>query len=286
MHSSNRFRRLQTLLSSNFQTKIGLGIVSVFLIVALVEAIAGWGILLYDPVKINPTEAYLPPSISHLFGTTNLGQDIFSQIIAGTPNDALISFVVVGFASFVGGILGSTAGYAGGIVDDMLMRVTDIFFAVPSIVLAVAISAILGPSLVNAMIALTVIWWPPYARLARSQALRLKNEHFIESARLSGIGTRRIVFRHILPVAAVPILVYATLDIGTVIIVYSGLAYLGLAVRPPYPDWGAMVARYQEFILSSPWMPLIPAIAILIVAAGFSMLGDGLREALQVEVGR
>ena len=286
MASEKRLNGTWKLLTGNFQAKLGLTIVVVFLLVATVEAIAGWGILMYDPVKINPGEAYLPPSLSHLFGTTNLGQDIFSQIIAGAPNDVLISFVVVSFACCVGGVLGSTAGYAGGIIDDLLMRVTDIFFAIPSIVLAVAISAILGPSLVNAMLALTVIWWPPYACLARSQALRLKNEHFIESARLSGIGTRRIVFRHILPVAAVPILVYATLDIGTVIIVYSGLAYLGLAVRPPYPDWGAMVARYQEFILSSPWMPLVPAIVILIVAAGFSMLGDGLREALQVEVGR
>lgn len=131
MASEKRLNGTWKLLTGNFQAKLGLTIVVVFLLVATVEAIAGWGILMYDPVKINPGEAYLPPSLSHLFGTTNLGQDIFSQIIAGAPNDVLISFVVVSFACCVGGVLGSTAGYAGGIIDDLLMRVTDIFFADP-----------------------------------------------------------------------------------------------------------------------------------------------------------
>ncbi|HKM78985.1 MAG TPA: ABC transporter permease [Candidatus Bathyarchaeia archaeon] len=278
--------KLWKLLTKNTQTKLGLIIVTGFLLVAVVEAIGGYGILRYNPTHIDVSQAYSSPSFTHPFGTTNLGQDIFSQIIAGAPNDALISFLVVAIACSFGSVVGATAGYSGGIIDDLLMRITDIFFAVPSIVLAVAISAILGPNIVNATIALVVIWWPAYARLARSEALRLKNEHFIESARLSGLSSRSIILRHILPVAASTILVYATLDIGTVIIVYSGLAYLGLVVRPPTPDWGAMVAWYQEFVLSSPWMPLIPAGIILIVASGFSMLGDGLRDALQLEIGR
>jgi peptide/nickel transport system permease protein len=281
-----RSRELWKLLTKNAKTKLGLAIVTGFLLVAAVEAIGGYGILSYNPTQVDLSQAYHPPSFAHPFGTTNLGQDIFSQIIAGTPNDALISFLVVAIACSFGSVVGATAGYCGGIIDDLLMRITDIFFAIPSIVLAVAISAILGPNIVNATIALVVIWWPAYARLARSEALRLKTEHFVESARLSGLSTRSIVFRHILPVAASTILVYATLDIGTVIIVYSGLAYLGLVVRPPTPDWGAMVAWYQEFVLLSPWMPLIPAGVILIVAAGFGMLGDGLRDTLQVETGR
>jgi len=278
--------RLRRILFFNAETKIGLVIVSGFLIMALAAAIGGDRVLPYNPVGINLQAAFLPPSLSHPFGTDSLGTDVFSMVIAGSPNDALVSFIVVGAAFLFGGILGSVAGYKAGWYDEALMRFTDIFFAVPAIILGITITIVLGPSPLNVALALVIIWWPSYARLSRSEALKLSSMNFVESARLSGIGTWRIVLRHIYRLAVPTLLVYATLDVGTIVLAYSSLAYLGLAVRPPHPDWGFMVAQFQQFIFRAPWLALIPALVIVVVAAGFSLLGDGLREALQREVGR
>ena len=270
----------------NLETKVGFVIVTVFIVTAIVEAIFGWSILPYNPIHLDLSARYLTPSLTHFFGTSDLGEDVFSRVIAGSPNDAMVSFFVVGLAFITGGLLGSLAGLRGGWVDEVLMRVTDIFFAIPSLILAMAIAVILGTSPVNLMIALSLIWWPPYARLARSEALRLSNAHFVESAKLSGLSIQRIVLRHIFPIAATTLMIYGTLDVGTLILTYSGLAYLGFAVRPPLPDWGADVANYQQAIATHPWLPLIPATIIVIVAVGFSLLGDGLRGALRHEQGR
>jgi peptide/nickel transport system permease protein len=282
----NARSRAWRLITYNLETKIGSGIVSLFIGTAIIEAVFGWSILPYNPTTPNFFGAYSPPSFAHVFGTSNAGEDVFSRIVAGTPNDAMVSFVVVGGAFLLGGFLGSFAGLRGGWIDEILMRVTDIFFAVPSLILAMAIAVVLGASPVNTMIALSMIWWPPYARLARSEALRLSGAAFVESAKLSGLGNLRIVLRHIFPIAATTLLVYGTLDIGTLVLTYSGLAYLGFAVRPPLPDWGADVATFQSAIVAHPWLPLIPGAIIVIVATGFSLLGDGLRSALRYEAGR
>jgi peptide/nickel transport system permease protein len=146
--------------------------------------------------------------------------------------------------------------------------------------MAIAIS--LGPGVTNMMIALMIIWWPPYARLARGEALRVTHQNYIEAARLSGAGTAKILFKHVLRGILVTLLVYATLDIGTVILVYSGLSYLGLSVRPPQPDWGEMVSTYQDYLITAPWLPVIPGFVISLVVVGFSLLGDGIRDALEV----
>lgn len=277
------FRRL---LSYNTETKIGATIAIWFIGTAVVAAIGGRHVLPYSPTAINIGDAFKGPSLSHPLGTNYIGTDVLSQIIAGAPNDAMVSFFVVGFAFIFGGLFGALAGYLSGWFDEALMRITDIFFGVPAIVLGIAIAVVLGPSPVNVMFALSIIWWPAYARLSRSEALKLSQANFVESARLSGISTGRIVLRHIYRIAIPTLLVYATLDVGTVVLAYSGLAYLGLAVRPPYPDWGFMVAQYQNYLFKAPWLALTPAVIIVIVAAGFSLLGDGLREALQREVGR
>jgi peptide/nickel transport system permease protein len=274
------------LLTFNLETKIGLVIVGAFVLTAIVEALLGWSILPYSPIQPNFSARYLPPSTAHFFGTSDQGYDVFSRIVAGTPNDAMVSFFVVTTAFVSGGLLGSFAGLRGGWIDEALMRITDVFFAIPSLILAMAIAVILGTSPVNLMAALALIWWPPYARLARSEALRLSNTHFVESAKLSGLSSPRIMIRHIFPIAATTLMIYATLDIGTLVLTYSGLAYLGFAVRPPFPDWGADVANFQQAILGHPWLPLIPAGIIVIVAVGFSLLGDGLRGALRREYGR
>ena len=161
------------------------------------------------------------------------------------------------------------------------MRFTDVIFALPALVLAMSIGVALGPGVTNMMIALMIIWWPPYARLARGEALRVAHQNYIEAARLSGLGTMKILFKHVLRNIVVTMLVYATLDIGTVILVYSGLSYLGLSVRPPQSDWGEMVSSYQDYLITAPWLPVIPGAIIALGVIGFSLLGDGLRDALE-----
>jgi len=278
--------RLKRMLFYNTGTKIGFAIVLIFVVTAVTEGIGGYGILPYNPIGINLQQEFAPPSLQHPFGTNYIGTDLLSMIIAGAPNDAMVSFFVVAFSFIFGGILGALAGYRSGWMDEALMRITDVFFAVPAIILGMAIAVVLGPSPTNVMIALGIIWWPSYARLARSEALKLSTMNFVESAKLSGVGTRRIVFRHIYRMAIPTLLVFGTLDVGTVVLAYSSLAYLGLAVQPPHPDWGFMVSQYQQYIFQAPWLPLIPAIVIVIVAGGFSLLGDGLKDALQREMSK
>jgi len=273
------------LLTGNVESKIGIVLVSVFVGIAIIEGIGGFSILPYNPLKTFTATPFSPPSLAHLFGTEQLGRDVFSRIIAGTPIDAYVSFFVVGFSFLFGGFLGSLAGYAGGILEEVLMRITDVFFSIPSLILAMVVVFVLGNGPVNVMIALALIWWPAYARLARSEALRLKNMNFVKSARLSNISTLSIMFRHIFRVSLTTLLVYATLDVGTVILIYSGLSYLGLAVRFPYPDWGIMVAQSEQYIFIDPWLPLIPAVIIFLVAFGFSLLGDGIKSSVQQKRG-
>ena len=162
------------------------------------------------------------------------------------------------------------------------MRGTDVIFALPALVLALVIAITIGPGLLHMTYVLMIIWWPSYARLARGQALKIINQNYIEAARLSGKGTFRITFRHIIPNLFTTLLVYATLDIGGVVLVYAGLSYLGVWITPPAPDWGAGVSNYQDYILSAPWLPLIPGAIIAFVVVGYSLLGDGLRDALEM----
>jgi peptide/nickel transport system permease protein len=284
--SRGRWKTIWRLIKFNKETKIGFSIVAGFFAISLAEAIGGNAILPYNPLKtfVGPTLA--PPSLLHPFGTTDLGMDLLSRIIAGAPNDAMVSVFVVFVGLAVGCLIGSFAGFKGGLLDEALMRVTDVFFTFPVLILGLAVTVILGVSPVNVMLALSVIWWPQYARLSRGEALRLSGANFVEAAKISGLPSYRIVIRHIIAVALPILLVYATLDVGTVVFTYAGLSYLGLAVRPPFPDWGAMISQYQDYLIRAPWLSLIPAAIIMIIAAGFSLLGDGLRAALQVERGR
>ena len=264
---------------------VGFVIVLGFLLLTAIVSIFGLlGLMVtpYDPIKQDVGPKLAPPSSSHIFGTDVLGRDVFSRILAATPNDVNISLAVIAFASAVGAIVGSYAAFRGGFIDEALMRTTDVFFGLPVLVLAMAISIALGRGLVNMMIALMITWWPPYARMARGEALRVSHMNYIEAARLSGSGRLKILLKHVLPNILTTMLVYATLDIGTVILVYSGLSYLGLSIRPPEPDWGEMVSSYQGYLLSAPWLPLIPGFVIALGAIGFGLLGDGLREWLGV----
>ena len=216
-------------------------------------------------------------------GTDIQGRDLLSRLIVATPNDVAVSLAVVGVALAVGIIIGSVAAFRGGLLDEALMRFTDVIFALPALVLAMAIGVTLGPGVTNMMIALMIIWWPPYARLARGEALRVAHQNYIEAARLSGMSTTKILFKHVFRSILVTMLVYATLDIGTVILVYSGLSYLGLSVRPPQPDWGEMVSSYQDYLITAPWLPVVPGFVIALGVVGFSLLGDGIRDALEAK---
>jgi peptide/nickel transport system permease protein len=269
-------------LSVNKEMIIGGAIVIFFVGTAIVVAL---GNLLHIQVTpFNPLvlvgRPYAPPSLAHLMGTDNLGRDQFSRIIAATPNAMVTGFAVVGFSLCLGLVIGSYAGFHGGIFDEALMRLTDIFFAIPVLILAIAIVAALGPSLVNVLVALMIVWWPAYARLSRGETLKVAHQNYIEAARTSGFGGSRIIFRHVLPNIFTTLLVYATLDIGTVILTYSGLSYFGLTIPPPAPDWGFMVAFYGDSLLSAPWLPLFPGLLIALSVIGWSIFGDGFRDAI------
>ena len=272
------------LLAGNKEALIGTVIVVGFILIALLVSMSnlfGIQITPYDPITQNVGPALAPPSFAHLLGTDVGGRDVFSRIIVATPNDVAVSLVVVGVALAAGAMIGSVAAFRGGLLDEALMRFTDVIFALPALVLAMAIGIALGAGVTNMMIALMIIWWPPYARVARGEALRVAHQNYIEAARLSGLGTMKILFKHVLRNIVVTMLVYATLDIGTVILVYSGLSYLGLSVRPPQPDWGEMVSSYQDYMLTAPWLPIIPGSIIALGVIGFSLLGDGLHDMLE-----
>ena len=263
----------------------GFIIISILMVISLavfISGLFGGRITPYDPIQLFVGPRQAPPSWSHLFGTDTLGRDLFSEVISAMPTDMGVSVAVVAVAVAVGSSIGAFAAYFGGMFDEALMRVTDVFFALPVLVLAIVISVILGPGIVNMMIVLMIVWWPTYARLARGETLKIIHQNFIEAARLGGLGRVRIVFRHVFPNMIYILLVYATLDVGTIVLVYAGLSYLGLAVTPPHVDWGQMVNLYQDDLLSAPWLPLFPGLTIAVSVVGFSLLGDGLRDALEV----
>lgn len=234
----------------------------------------------YDPLSIDLPHKLLPPSSMHLFGTDDMGRDILSRCLYGMRISLLAAFTVLSLACSIGIILGGTAGYAGGKLDNILMRLTDMFLAFPALVLALAIAAALGASLTNAMLAVTAAWWPWYARLVRGQVLALKNNLYVETARVSGASDMRILIRHILPNCVSPILVMLTMDLGFVILMTASLSFLGLGAKPPTPELGAMISSGRFYFRESWWAPTFPGLTIFIMALGVNLLGDAWRDIL------
>jgi peptide/nickel transport system permease protein len=228
--------------------------------------------------KTHAANTLLPPSADHWFGTDKLGRDILSRIIMGARPALIIPIGVVLFAVLLGAPLGALAGYKGGWLDEVIMRVTDLFLAFPSLLLAMAIASALGRGLDKAAIALVISWWPWYTRIARGVAVGLKERYFVEAAQAIGVSDTVIIFRHILPNTISPILVQATVDLGTVILAMGGLAFLGLGTQPPSPDWGLMVSDGRTYMLTQWWIATFPGLAIFIVVLAFNMLGDTLRD--------
>jgi len=261
---------------------MGLAIVAALIVVAILAPY----IAPYNPIEQDLSMRLSPPSSDHIFGMDTLGRDIFSRVVYGCRITLEIAFVITLIGGSAGSLVGVIAGYSGGKVDEILMRVTDMFLAFPRLILALAFAAALGPSLVNMIIAISVVDWPIYARLARGQALSAKREDFVEAARAMGAGNWRIIFLHILPVCLSPIIVQVTLRLGDVILTAAGLGFLGLGAQPPTPEWGVMVSDGRNFILNEWWIAAFPGFAIMIVVLGFNLLGDGVRDIMDPRLRR
>lgn len=224
------------------------------------------------------------PSSSYIFGTDIVGRDIFTRIIFAFRYSLLMGIVVIGLAAPPGVLAGLVAGYYKGTkIDTVIMRITDVFLAIPPLILALAITSILKPSMINAMIAVTLMWWPWYARLIYGIASSLQNEFFVQAAEVTGASTFHILFREILPNCVSSIFTKMTLDMGFVIIMGASLSFVGLGAQPPTPDLGSMVADGAKYMPDQWWMTLFPALAIIIVVLGFNLMGDGLRDVLAIE---
>ncbi|MGF6470938.1 nickel transporter permease [Paraburkholderia youngii] len=266
-----RWRRF----SGNPLSVFGLSILVLLMIVAVI----GPWIAPHDPLRQVLSDRLLPPgSASHWLGTDQLGRDILSRIIYGSHLTLSIAILVVVVVVPIGLMIGTTAGFFGGWVDNVLMRVTDIALAFPKIVLALAFAAALGPGVFNAVIAISITAWPAYARLARAETLRLVQADFIHSARLLGASNLRVLLRYIVPLCSSSVIVRATLDMAGIILTVAGLGFLGLGAQPPSPEWGFMVASGRNVLLDAWWVATIPGFAILLVSLAFNLLGDGLRD--------
>ncbi|WP_353097354.1 ABC transporter permease [Tissierella praeacuta] len=220
------------------------------------------------------------PNGIHLFGTDEFGRDIFSRVIYGSRVSLIVGFIAVGIALLIGGFLGALAGFYGGKVDNLIMRIMDILLAIPSMLLAIAIVAALGPGLINLMIAVGISSIPTYARIVRAAVMSIKRMEFIEASKTSGSGDLRIIFKHILPNSLAPVIVQATLGVAGAILTAAGMSFIGLGIQPPAPEWGAMLSGGRAYIRDYSYMTIFPGIAIMITILALNLLGDGLRDAL------
>ena len=255
---------------------VGLAVVVFFIAVALAAPL----LAPYDPLATDWRLVRKPPSAMHLFGTDDLGRDVLARVIWGARASLLAGLVSVSIALAVAVPLGLVSGYLGGVVDGLVMRIVDAMLAIPFLILAIALAAFLGPSLINAMIAIGVVQTPIFTRLTRAQALAVKHEDYIEAARAVGNPHHRIMMRHILPNVLAPILVQATLAVAAAILAEAALSYLGLGQQPPAPSWGSMLNIASHFLSQAPWMAVWPGVAIFSLVLSFNLLGDGLRDAL------
>jgi peptide/nickel transport system permease protein len=266
-------RRLRSL-RRNRMAMLGLAIILFWAVAAVIAPFTS----IRDPLAQTIEDRLQAPSGEYWFGTDELGRDVFSRVIYGARISLPIGFVVILFAVIAGSLIGASAGYVGGTYDLLIMRLADITLAFPSIVLALAIAAVLGPSITNALIAMILVWWPEYSRLMRSQVLSVRNSEYVTASVALGGSHLRVLFLHILPNTFAPILVKASLDAGSAILSIAALSFIGLGAVPPTPEWGAMIStgRYQFY---SWWLTTFAGLAILTVVLGYNFLGEGVRDA-------
>jgi peptide/nickel transport system permease protein len=250
----------------------GAAIAAMWLVVAVFAPL----IAPYDPLAQTFT-ALQPPSLDHPFGTDELGRDVLSRVIYGARVSIPLALLLVSLAALIGGVLGAIAGYFRGIADGAVMRVTDLVFAFPAIILAMVVTAVLGRGLRNAVLAIVIVAWPAYARVVRGLVLSIGDSEYVQSARLLGVSSRKTLFRDVLPNVAGPVLVLATLDLGTAILLLAGLSFLGLGAQPPNPEWGSMVASGTQYF-EQWWIGTFPGLAIFTAVVAFNFLGDSLRD--------
>jgi peptide/nickel transport system permease protein len=280
--ADGRMRRVRFVawtFSGSFSAMLGLLLVALFLV------LAAFGPVLV-PYPADATGAMhlaaklLPPSALHWFGTDEMGDDIFTRVVIGTRTSLWVGLTITGIAAAIGVPLGVTAGYLGGRVRGVIMRITDVFLSVPGLVLALAIVAALGPGLLHGVLALAVVWWPGYVRLIEAKALTLRNEPYVEAARTMGAGHAWILARHILPNCLSPLVVKASMDMGMAILAAASLGFIGLGAKPPAPEWGAMIAVARDYMPTWWWYSVFPGLFIFLTVLGFNLFGDGLRDVL------
>ncbi|HTJ56082.1 MAG TPA: ABC transporter permease [Devosiaceae bacterium] len=277
-HGARReIQRAVWLLSRSFSSMLGLGIVVAF----LVFAVFGYWLVPYPGAatgNVDMTHVLEAPSWAHWFGTDDVGNDLLSRVIIGTRISLQVGLTITIGAALIGVPLGLLSGYLGGWVRSVIMAFADLFLSVPSLVLAIAIVAVLGPGVTNVTVALLVVWWPGYVRLIDSKTLALSEEPFVEAARALGAGTPRIIFRYILPNCASPLIVKASMDMGAAILAAAGLGFIGLGAKAPSPEWGTMLSVARGYLPQWWWYAVFPGLAIYLSVLGFNLLGDGLRD--------
>ncbi|MBP5324427.1 MAG: ABC transporter permease [Pseudobutyrivibrio sp.] len=278
MTSENRQVSVRKLKIKKCNTKSRLMVFSIFAIGLIAVAIFADSLCPYDPYAQDLSQSYQGVSAAHIMGTDAYGRDMFSRVIVGARASILSTLALVFIIALVGTAVGTVSGFIGGKVDAVVMRISDFFLAFPGLVFALAVAALLGGGVLNAIIALAVISWPKYARVARSQTLSLKVSSFVQAAVLAGDNPPQIIFRHILPNIFGPILVTAMLDIGTMTMELAGLSFLGLGAQPPIAEWGSMMSNGRSMLQTYPWVVLSPGLAIFISVVIFNLLGDTVRD--------
>lgn len=268
----------------NRLTATGLSVVTLLILVALFSP---W-IVPYprDTVETHIKDRFQSPRSQHLFGTDELGRDVFSRVLYGSRISLKVGVIAIGLALAIGVPLGVVAGYCGGMLDEAIMRITDVFLSFPPLLLAMAISTLLGPNLTNAMIAIAIAWWPWYTRLLRSEAISVRERDFVQAARAMGASQAKIVFKHVLPNCLTPIIIQASMDFGSIVLTSAALSFLGLGAQPPTPEWGLMVSTGRTYFLTNWWIVTFPGLAIFIAVLSFNLVGDGLREILDPKMRR
>lgn len=285
--SSGRFVQYMKIMIKDRSAILGLVIVVAFLgwslIQGLLEMLFGTSglavaLLPHNPFQVNLVQSLKPPSSTYLLGTNIYGEDILSRMLFAMPRDAFISILVVLSAIVFGGIIGVVAGFRGKYTDEIAMRVTDAFLSLPALILVIAFSVIFGESLTGLLIALSIVWWPIYARFFRAQTLKIKNLDFVEASKLNGVSFSRLFFRYLFRNSLDPVIAYAALDFGNVILTYSTLAFLGIGLEPPIPELGAMASNGVGVLPGGWWYAIFPGLAILIIVIGFVLVGDRMQD--------
>ena len=263
-------------LKQNKMTWIGISLLAVIVLLAILVPLLSP----YDPNKVNILAKFQPPSSEHWFGTDEVGRDIFTRILYGARLSLGIGILVIIIAAIIGLVIGTISGYIGGIVDTIIMRLVDMILAFPSLILAMAIAAVLGPNLQNAMIAIAIVKVPLYIRLSRGEALVLKEKLFVKSAETFGLNKGLIIIKHIIPNAVSPVIIQATLDVGDTILLIATLGFLGLGAQPPTPEWGAMISIGWTYLLTYWWYPVFPGLFLFLASGALNLIGDGIRDVL------